>query len=162
MMLAVPDARAQAPGVAVDHKEVKCIVAGKHTRMTSCFDPQASLARGRVYFRAFGTQPWYFVEFKSDQPCFTTFLPKAKKEIQKVDYYVEGLAKDSTANRTADFDPIVVEREEDCKDRPVAPWVNRATVVVGAAAGGPAIPAGFTIGNDIGSTTVTAESLPPW
>ena len=153
MVLALPDP-GRAEGVAIDHKEVKCIVAGKYTRMASCFDPTASLARGRVYFRATGTQPWYFVEFKAETPCFMTFLPKARKDIKQVDYYVEGLARDSIANRTADFGPIVVEREEDCKDRPVAPWVNKATVLVGAAAGGPAAPAGFIIGAGIGSTAV--------
>jgi hypothetical protein len=152
-MLALPLA-SQAQGVAVDHKEVKCIVAGKFTRMAACFDPGPALARGRVYFRAGGTVPWYFVEFKPDAPCFTTYLPKAKPEIKLVDYYVEGLGKDSSANRTADFQPIVVEHAEDCKDRPAGAFVNKASIVVGAVGGGPAIPAGFVLGTGIGSTAI--------
>jgi hypothetical protein len=148
----------RAQGVAVDHKEIKCIVAGKYTRVTSCFEPQTALARGRAYFRAAGTQPWYFVEFKADTPCFSTFFPKAKPDIKNVEYYVEGLGRDSNPNRTADFDPIVVKREEDCKDRPVAPFANKATVVVGALAGGPAVPAGFIITAGVGTTAIIAGS----
>jgi hypothetical protein len=139
----------QGQGVVVDHKEIKCIVAGKFTRVNACFDPSANLARGRAYFRAFGTQPWYYVEFKADQPCFLTYFPKARKDTEKVEYYVEGLSKDSATQRTADYDPIVVEREEDCKDRPVAGFVNKADVLVGSVAGGPAVPAGFLIGGGV-------------
>ena len=59
-----------AQGVEIDHKAVGCIVAGKFPRMNACFTPAASLARARVYFRPEGTPSWYYVDMKSDAPCW--------------------------------------------------------------------------------------------
>ena len=65
-----------AEGVAIDHKAVGCIVVGKYPKMNACFTPAADLARSRVYFRPEGVASWYYVDMKTDQPCFTGTLPK--------------------------------------------------------------------------------------
>jgi hypothetical protein len=130
-----------AQGVEIDHKQVGCIVVGKFPKMGACFTPAAQLARGRVYFRPEGTPSWYYVEMKSDAPCFTGILPKPGKKLvgTKVEYYVEAQDRTFNAARTAEFAPIVVESAGECeKDIPVAPFVNNATVAVF-----PSVPAGF-------------------
>jgi hypothetical protein len=137
--------------VEIDHKAVGCIVVGKYPKMNACFTPQANLARARVYFRPEGTPSWYYVEMKSDQPCFAGTLPKPGKKLvgKKIEYYVEGQDKTFNAGRTAEFGPVVVNSAQECKkDVPVAPFLNNATVAVF-----PGLPAGF-VGGGIGTAAV--------
>jgi hypothetical protein len=142
--------------VTIDHKAVGCIVAGKYPKMNACFSPTANLARARVYFRAEGTPNWYFVDMKSDAPCFQGILPRPRKTIKKLEYHVEAFDKSFAETRTADFLPDVVEKESECKkDTPAAPFLNNATVTVGAAAGAPVAPVGFALGS-LSTTAITA------
>ena len=134
-----------AQGVTIEHKAVGCIVAEQYPKMNACFVPAAGLARSRVYFRAGGTPHWYFVDGRQDMPCVGYVLPKPKRSIKFVDYYVEGMSASGGEGRTAEYKPIVVVRASECKrDVPVAPFLTRASVVVGATPGAPAIIPGFT------------------
>ena len=120
--------------------------------MTACFEPRQSLARGRVYFRPDGTPTWYYVDMKSDTPCFAGILPKPGKKLvgTKIDYYVEAQDRSLNSGRTAEYTPIVVRSERECKkDVPVAPFLNNAVVAVF-----PALPAGFVAGGAIGTAAV--------
>ncbi|PYQ25533.1 MAG: hypothetical protein DMF81_01930 [Acidobacteria bacterium] len=135
----------RAQGVTIDHKAVGCIVAEQYPKMSACFVPAPSLARSRVYFRAGGTPHWYFVDGKQEMPCHAFVLPKPKKTIKKIDYYVEGLDRSGGEGRTAEYNPDVVPSAAQCrKDVPVAPFLTRATVVVGATPGAPALIPGFS------------------
>ena len=140
-LLAVPG-QSFAEGIAIEHKPVACIVAGKYPKLPACFTPANKLARSRVYFRAeTGGANWYYVEMKSDAPCFAGILPKPKKDLigKKVFYYLNAFDKDSTDTRTPDITAEVVKSEGECKkDVPVAPFVNNASVAVF-----PSLPAGF-------------------
>jgi hypothetical protein len=142
---------AHAQGVAIDHKAVGCIVVGKYPKMNACFTPAANLARSRVYFRPEGVTSWYYVEMKTDQPCFTGTLPRPGKKLlgKKIEYYVEAQNKAFEPARTSEFAPVVVRSAQECKkDTPVAPFVNDAAVAVF-----PALPAGF-VGGGIGTAGV--------
>src|SRR5262245_4539849 len=144
-------AAARPQGVEIDHKAVGCIVVGKYPKMNACFTPASSLARSRVYFRPEGTPSWYYVEMKSDQPCFSGTLPRPGKKLvgKKIEYYVEAQNKSFEPARTAEFDPIVVKSAQECKKQvPVAPFLNSANVAVF-----PAVPAGF-VGGGIGTAAV--------
>ena len=144
-------AAARPEAVAIDHKAVGCIVVGKYPKMNACFTPAAELARSRVYFRPEGVQSWYYVDMKSDQPCFTGTLPRPGKKLvgKKIEYYVEAQNKAFEPARTAEFDPIVVKSAQECKKNvPVAPFLNNATVAVF-----PSVPAGF-VGGSIGTAAV--------
>src|SRR5262245_6851380 len=142
---------ARPQGVEIDHKAVGCIVVGKYPKMNACFTPASSLARSRVYFRPEGAPSWYYVEMKSDQPCFSGTLPRPGKKLvgKKVEYYLEAQNKSFEPARTAEFQPIVVRSARECKkDIPVAPFLNSANVAVF-----PAVPAGF-VGGGIGTAAV--------
>jgi hypothetical protein len=98
---------------------------------------------------------------KSEAPCHAGILPKPKKTIKAIEYYVEGVDRSFQEARTAEYDPQVVEDEGQCrKDIPAAPFVNSAQVAVGATAGAPAVPVGFAaagiVGAGIGTTTIVA------
>src|SRR6185369_5800158 len=143
---------AHSEAVAIDHKAVGCIVVGKYPKMDACFSPAASLARSRVYFRPEGVPSWYYVDMKTDQPCFTGTLPKPGKKLigKKIEYYVEAQNKAFEPARTAEFDPVVVKSAQECKKNiPVAPFLNNATVAVF-----PSVPAGFVGASAIGTAAV--------
>ena len=145
-------AMAHSEAVAIDHKAVGCIVVGKYPKMNACFSPAASLARSRVYFRPEGVPSWYYVDMKTDQPCFTGTLPKPGKKLigKKIEYYVEAQNKAFEPARTAEFDPVVVKSAQECKKNiPVAPFLNNATVAVF-----PSVPAGFVGASTIGTAAV--------
>jgi hypothetical protein len=94
---------------------------------------------------------WYYVDMKSEQPCFTGTLPKPGKKLigKKIEYYVEAQNKTFQPARTEQFDPIVVKSAQECKKNvPVAPFLNNATVAVF-----PSVPAGF-VGGGIGTAAV--------
>jgi hypothetical protein len=151
VLISAGTASAHAEAVAIDHKAVGCIVVGKYPKMNACFTPAANLARSRVYFRPEGVSSWYYVDMKSDQPCFTGTLPKPGKKLvgKKIEYYLEAQNKAFEPARTAEFDPIVVKSAQECKKNvPVAPFLNNATVAVF-----PSVPAGF-VGGGIGTAAV--------
>jgi hypothetical protein len=150
-LLPLGAAVAYPQGVEIDHKAVGCIVVGKYPKMNACFTPAANVARSRVYFRPEGTPSWYYVEMKSDQPCFTGILPRPGKKLvgKKIEYYVEAQDKSFAPARTAEYGPVVVNSAQECKkEAPAAPFLNNATVAVF-----PALPAGF-IGGGIGTGAV--------
>jgi hypothetical protein len=139
---------ALAQGVAIDHKPVGCIVAGKHPKLLACFNPAAKVAKAKAFFQSGDptTPHWHYVEMKSDAPCFAGVLPKVKKNyMKKMNYYLEVTDFASEQQRTVQFDPDVVQRESECrKDVPVAPFLNNAPVSVIAVGAAPAAPLGFT------------------
>ena len=80
-----------AQGVAIDHKEIGCIVAGKYPKMNACFTPVSAVGKARVYFRPETVSTWYYVEMTSDAPCFAGVFLKPSKALidKKIFYYVD-------------------------------------------------------------------------
>jgi len=135
----------EAGGPSIDHKPIGCIVVGKYPKLDAGFDP-ADPARARVYFKAGGTVHWYYVEMKSEQGRYYGILPKPKKSIKTIDYYVSGLSQTSLEGRTQDYSPEVVQKDSECKGKPVPAYVPQANVIVG---GG--VPEGFEIAGVVGA-----------
>jgi hypothetical protein len=133
-----------AAGPAIEHRAVSCIVAGVFPRLDACFTPTEDLSRARVHFRADGTPHWYFVDMAAAGGCRSVLLPKPLPTTSAIDYYVSALGRTFDETRTSEYTPRVVAREGDCDDNLlVAGSAGSATVLLGAAAGAPAVPAGF-------------------
>ncbi|HEY5908495.1 MAG TPA: Ig-like domain-containing protein [Vicinamibacteria bacterium] len=131
-----------AQGLGIEHEAPGCLIADKHPRLRACFAPRPEVSRARVYFRAVGTTDWYYVEMAPDTPCFAGVLPKPRRSIAGVDYYLSVLDRSFTESRTAEFAPVVVREEKDCP-KGLAPYVSSAPVTVGSALGAAALPSGF-------------------
>ena len=110
---------ARAQGPEIGHKAIGCIIAGQYPKMTACFRPLGSVARGRVYFKPEAAPAWYYVEMKSDAPCHAGVLPKPTKKLinTKVLYYVQVVDKGLRRGPDRRVRPDVVEKESDCKDK---------------------------------------------
>lgn len=158
-LLLAATAPAQA-AVNIEHDGIGCIVAGQYPKFVARFTPTSELARARIYFRVAGTPHWYYVEMKAEAPDFAGILPKPKKDIKKINYYIEVVDKAFAEARTSEFAPDVVPDKGGCrKDKLVAPGLGKATVVVGAAAGAPAAPVGFFAAGALSTTTIVAGTV---
>jgi Bacterial Ig domain len=134
-----------AEALSIDHEAPRCLVADKHPRLLACISPRAQAARARVYFRAGGTRDWYFVEMKPSGTCLEGVLPKPRRTLQHVDYYLSATDRSSEESRTGEHSPLVVPKEGDCREG-LAPFVPNAPVVATpASAGAAALPAGFGV-----------------
>src|SRR5262245_14562232 len=161
LLLSPRAAPAQAPGrgIAIEHDEIGCVVAGKFSVVDACFAPGTELARARVYFRPEGTPSWYYVDNwghrmpRAQATCLQTTLPKAKKSLvnKHVEYYLEAVGKSMGESQSAHYSPLVVTSEGECKDK------KPAAVLPGAIGNVlPAVPAGFAVGAGISAGTVAA------
>lgn len=143
--LAALPAIASAGDLSVQHDPVGCVVAERYPVVTARVDPAADVARARVYFRAAGESSWYYVAMKADGDSFAGTLPMPSKATPRIEYYVEAIDQAFAVSRTPDYSPLVVADAGQCQQSAVvAAAVTGAEVVVGAVAGAPAVPVGFS------------------
>jgi hypothetical protein len=98
-----------------------------------------------VYFRAGGTRDWFYVEMSGAPPCLEGTLPRPKKSVKQVEYYVEAMDRSFAETRTPDR-VLPVSQDGQCPAGPLAP-VGTGSAVVGSATG--AAPVGFATGGGL-------------
>jgi len=135
-------ASAAGPPVSIEHRDVGCVVAGHYPKLDACFSPDASVGRGRVLFRAAGSDPWYYVDMSRDGPCYSAVLPKPKPALKGFEYFVDVIDKAFAEAHKPDgapeqaFTPRVVKKQDDCDPaRKMALFLPRLAnpIVVGIA-----------------------------
>jgi type IV secretion system protein TrbL len=104
------------------------------------------VARARVNFRPQGGRYWYFVEMKREEGAFVAVLPKPKKDLRRMEYYLDATGRQFGEARTAEFASTVVPSAGMCGTmRSTASMAASVTsILLGIPAGAPAIPAGFS------------------
>jgi hypothetical protein len=140
LLLAVPEAEA---AVAIEHAAVGCIVAERFPRIEARFDPAAEVSRARLHFRPAGGPHWYSVPMKAEGGVFAGVLPKPKRSLQKLDYYIEATDTSFGSARTAEYAPEVASGPAACQDKAVAGALSSASVLIEGPAGAPLVPVGF-------------------
>jgi PKD repeat protein len=154
VLLLAPAALALAEGPTIEHSAIKCIVAGKYRKMPARFAPP-EVAQPRVYFRPEGVPSWYYVEMKPEAALgHVGVLPKPTKKLvgQHIEYYLEAASRDFDTGRTPEYDPIVVARDSDCSNDPVAAFYSKEP----PSAVFPSVPEGFAIGGGLAGGTTAA------
>jgi hypothetical protein len=153
---AAPPAPAAVPAagpVTIEHQDVGCIVAGQYPKLEACFRPDASVGRGRVLFRAAGTDPWYYVDMSRDGPCYAALLPKPKPDLKGMEYFVDVMDKAF----------VEVIKPDRAPGQPYTPRVVKKQQIFDSAVGsfqGDA--GGFPVGGtatDAGAVTLTMGGL---
>jgi hypothetical protein len=151
----VPPALAD-DALGIEHHPVHCVVAGKYPQLDACFQPAERVARARVYFKAEGGRDWYYVEMKPEAQCYRGTLPRPKKSLQRMRYYIAVTDRDFAEARTEEYAASVVGSEKACTVGAVAPYVTTASVVVSGASALPAGFAGAGLLAGVGTTTAVA------
>jgi hypothetical protein len=109
-------------GLAIDHKDVSCMVAGENTQLRACFSSPEDVGRAQIHFRALPSSLWYSVELKPDGACHAAWLPRPKKETKQIEYFVFAIDRQFTQTARpesapgAAFTPRVVARQAECKN----------------------------------------------
>jgi hypothetical protein len=154
ILLAVPAFAAPAPQepaapvapvpLAVAHSPVGCMVAGTNPQIDAGISPDDQVQAGRVYFHSALGDAFYYVEMAPEAGRYVGVLPKPRLDAGPVTYYVEGLGRDYAQSQTPEQRAVVVEKAEDCEDKPMAALGPADPVRVFSVAGGTALPAGFS------------------
>ena len=132
----------------IRHDPIGCFVAGQFPLLEAQIEPAGSVARARAYFKAVGSDNWYYVEMTPAEAGFVGKLPRPKLEASPITYYLQAATTDFGESRTPEIDAIVVAEAKDCPDdKKVAGIGPPGEVTVFSAATGAAIaPVGFAAG----------------
>ena len=139
-LLVASEARA---AVTIDHGAVGCIVAERFPRFEARLDPAAEVSRARLHFRPAGGPHWYSVPMKAEGGVFAGVLPKPRKSLKGLDYYIEATDASFGSTRTAEHNPVVAAGPAACEDKTVAGALSSASVLIEGPAGAPLVPVGF-------------------
>jgi hypothetical protein len=136
---------AAAPALlSVAHSPVGCMVAGTNPEIDAGITPDEQVLGGRVYFKSALGDSFYYVEMAPGAGRFVGVLPKPLPNAGPITYYVEGLGRDYAQSQTPEQRAVVVDRPEDCGDKPVSALGPSEPVRVFSVAGGTALPPGFS------------------
>jgi hypothetical protein len=146
-----------ADGPVIDHSAVACMVAEKFPQLEARIVELEMISRVRVQFRG-ERGPWYFVEMKQSGGVFTGLLPKPKKSLKTIRYYIEATDRQFRVNRTQEFAASVVPEPMMCADKKMMAGVAAApaSLIVGGPSGAAAVPAGFSSSGVVAAPTATA------
>jgi hypothetical protein len=140
-----PPAPAPAPvTLSVAHSPVSCMVAGTNPQIEAGISPADQVQAGRVYFKSALGDSFYYVEMAPGGGQYVGVLPKPRVDAGPITYYVEGVGRDYAQSQTPEQQAIVVEKKEDCGDKPLAGLGPADPVRVFSVTGGTALPAGFS------------------
>ena len=151
ILLAAPPfapAEPQAPPpprlpLAVAASPVGCIVAGTNPQIDAGITPDEQVQAGRVYFKSALGDAFFYVEMAPEAGRYVGVLPKPRPDAGPITYYVEGVGRDYSQSQSPEERAIVVEKREDCGDKPVAALGPADPVRVFSVSGGTALPPGF-------------------
>ena len=144
----LPEPAGPGSTTEIQHDPIGCLIAGQFPLVDANINPAGSVARARVYFKAAGSDAWYYVEMTPAEAGFVGKLPRPKLEASPITYYVQATTTEFGENRTPEIEAIVVAEAKDCpEDKKVAAIGPPGEVTVFSAATGSAIaPVGFAAG----------------
>ena len=132
--------------LTIEHDAPRCVAAEKYARLSACFRPDMAVARGRIFFRPVKTKDWFYVDMAGTPPCLQGVLPRPRKDLEGIEYYISGMDRQFAETRTPER-TLQVSESRTCPAGAVAPVAESATVVIGSASG--AAPVGFLTGGSV-------------
>jgi hypothetical protein len=120
------------------------MVAGTNPQLDAGITPGEQVQVGRVYFKSALGDAFFYVEMTIQGERYVGVLPKPGLDAGPVTYYVEGVGLDYSQSQSPEVQAVVVEKQEDCGDLPVAMLGPSGPVRVFSVGGGTALPPGFS------------------
>ena len=137
--------------VEVVHQPVACVVADKFPRFEAQLLPADRVGVARLLFQG-ATPDWYSVSMKREGDHYVAVLPKPRKSLKSVRYYIEVIGQGAQSSRTPEHVASVVRGASECRTG-LAGTLATASVLVQAPAGVAALPAGFASNGVIAAGT---------
>jgi hypothetical protein len=129
--------------LSVTASPVGCIVAGTNPQVDAGITPDDQVQMGRVYFKSALGDAFFYVEMAPQAGRYVGVLPKPRPDAGPITIYVEGVGRDYAQTQAPEERAIVVEKREDCGDKPAAALGPADPVRVFSVSGGTALPPGF-------------------
>jgi PKD repeat protein len=109
-------AAGESPRLSIAHDPLKCLSTEARPLVDARVLPVAEMDQGFVYFRAAGTEDFYYVLMKPRaQEDFLGELPRPMPGIRGIDYFVQALDRQSLPKKTPEYAPPVTDRTV-CRD----------------------------------------------
>jgi hypothetical protein len=136
---------ASAQAVTIDHQAMGCVVADHFPALQARLEPADQVTRARAYFRAGASPAWYYVEMKPHEGQYRGVLPKPKKSLKRIDYYLEVTDRAAGVARTQEYSAEVLPDLGTCNGAMMAAGaVGTGSITVAAVGSAPAVPVGFS------------------
>jgi hypothetical protein len=114
----------------IDHDPLACVNTDLAPKVDAVVVPAPIFERGYVYFKADGTEDFYYTPMKGTPENLAGVLPRPLPATRAIDYYVRATDTDSLAKRTKDFVPPVVVGNA-CKAKGVVVGKEGAGLTIG-------------------------------
>lgn len=159
LLVPVSPGLAQEPSpLVIDAQAVDCVVAGRNPRFDASVSPGAQVAQVQLLFRPKGFAGWYLVTMVRSGDLFSGTLPRPKKSLAAIEYYIEATDRSFGTSRTPEMQAAVAAGAGGCQGRKAAAALGHpAVVVLNSPAGAPPVPPGFeaagvSVSSSAGST----------
>ena len=157
-------ASGESPRLSIAHDPLKCLSTEVRPLVDARVLPVRELDQSFVFFRATGTEDYYYVLMKARAPeDVVGELPRPLPGIRGVDYFVQAVDRESLPKATPEFAPPVTDRATCQDERPAAtaavPGAPREGLTIGLTRAGQApVPAGFN-GDDIAKVILVTGAV---
>jgi hypothetical protein len=169
-MVAVPAASAAAPPaqqpaaatgqspLVINHDELPCVVTDYAPTVDAKVAPAPQFDKGYVYFKAAGTEDFYYTPMKGAPDNLEGVLPRPLPETKAIDYKVRARDTETLTKETREYVPPVVPGNA-CKTKGTAVPKEGAGLTIGLTKEGQnPVPPGFNK-NDIAYVILTTGAI---
>jgi hypothetical protein len=133
---------AQSP-LVISHDELPCVVTDLAPRVDAQVSPGPQMDKSYVYFKAAGTEDFYYTPMKGNPDNLEGVLPRPLPETKAIDYKVRARDVETMTKETREFVPPVVPGNA-CKVKGVAVPKEGAGLTIGLTKEGQnPVPPGF-------------------
>lgn len=98
----------ESPKIQLQHDELVCVNTDLAPKVDAAVTPGADYDKGYVYFRAAGTEDYYYAVMKGTPDKLDAVLPRPLPETKAIDYNVKAYDTDELSKKKGDFTPPVV------------------------------------------------------
>lgn len=147
-----------ATGPSIDLNAPSCLVAGRFPQLEAVVTPSSSTAKARLMFRAGLSTEWLSVDMVPGIGNYLGTMTRPSLTASPVTFFLEVSGPGFGPSRSAEYQAIVVEREEDCAGRKVARMVSFGPLSAQKATGGRVLRgfAGDVAGGFLGLSTTSS------
>jgi hypothetical protein len=92
----------------IDHNEVPCVTTEVAPEVDAAVAPAQQFEKGYVYFRAAGTEDFYYAPMKGQPDSLAGMLPRPLPETKAIDYNIKATDVTDLSRKTQDYSPPVV------------------------------------------------------
>ena len=142
---AAPAPSAQTPqsSLAIAHDELPCVTTEVAPEVDASVAPPQQFDKGYVYFRAAGTEDFYYAPMKGQPDSLAGMLPRPLPETKAIDYNIKATDVADLFRKTQDYSPPVVPGNA-CKVKGPAVGPEGAGLTIGLTKEGQnPVPPGF-------------------